>query len=228
MISEPPVLAPKRTCPAIPPAPWHIGTAPMIGPRRFIIPVEIATFFSVTFRSGNRRLFSSVTAMTALPSVSGTCGSARKIVPIANSCQVMPANANVGSLNSTRIAEICPKSMGSRITAANAPTISSRNITGITRFVSSTIVPNSAAPPSIHSCDIILMPSSMNPKPKPMTMPTATGRLTRSATFFAAPVTPSNSQITPVTMPAPYTALGVIMMVCAACVEATAPIAFIG
>ena len=37
------------------------------------MPVEMDTFFSVTGRSGNSLLFSSVTAMIALPSVSGTC-----------------------------------------------------------------------------------------------------------------------------------------------------------
>ena len=41
------------------------------------MPVDTATRVSVTGRSGNTRLFSSVMAMIALPSVSGTWGSAR-------------------------------------------------------------------------------------------------------------------------------------------------------
>jgi len=47
-------------------------------------------------------------------------------------------------------------------------------------------------------------------------MPSATGRLTISATFFAAPVTPSSNQMTPVTRPAAYTAPEVMTMLCAA------------
>lgn len=45
---------------------------------------------------------------------------------------------------------------------------------------------------------------------------------------FAAPVAPKISQIAPVTKVAPYTAPAVIVAVWAACVVATAPIAFIG
>jgi len=94
MINAPPVLAPKRTCPAMPPAPWHIGTAPIMGPSRFSMPVEIATFSCVTGRSGNKRLFSSVTAMTALPSVSGTCGNG-----LASSGSVSLAGGSTLALN---------------------------------------------------------------------------------------------------------------------------------
>ena len=72
MMLEPPVRAPKRTCPAIPPAPWHMGTPPTPAPNRFINPVEIDTPRSVTGLPGNSRLFSSVMAMTALPNVNGT------------------------------------------------------------------------------------------------------------------------------------------------------------
>ncbi|MNC85835.1 hypothetical protein D3C83_14490 [compost metagenome] len=84
------------------------------------------------------------------------------------------------------------------------------------RLLSNSMVTSNAAPPSSHPWASILMPSSMKLKPSPRIMPMATGRLTRSATFFAAPVMPSRNQITPVTMPAPYTALGVIVIVCAA------------
>ena len=44
--SAPPVRAPNRTWPAIPPAPWHIGTPPRLVPTRFMIPWSTATAFT--------------------------------------------------------------------------------------------------------------------------------------------------------------------------------------
>src|SRR3972149_5030940 len=68
----------------MPPAPWHIGTAPIIEPTRFMMPVDTATLSSLTGRSGNRRLFSSVIAMMAVPRVRGIWGRARTTAPTAD------------------------------------------------------------------------------------------------------------------------------------------------
>ena len=59
-------------------------------------------------------------------------------------------------------------------------------------------------------------------------MPITTGRLIRLATRCAVPVSPRISQTSPVTRLAPYTIAGVMMRVCAACVVAIAPTAFMG
>src|SRR5665213_3557763 len=48
MIGAPPVRAPNATWPAMPPAPWHMGTPPTAAPARFIKPVDVATDLSVT------------------------------------------------------------------------------------------------------------------------------------------------------------------------------------
>ena len=46
----PPVVAPKRMCPAMPPALWQIGTPPMADAPMFMKPVEMAACFSFTGR----------------------------------------------------------------------------------------------------------------------------------------------------------------------------------
>lgn len=84
---------------------------------------------------------------------------------------------------------------------------------GIVRFVSSRSVPPRPIAESHQLPDIIRMPSIMNPKPRPRMIPTMTGRLRMPAAFFATPVTPSMSQMSPVTRPAAYTAPGAMTSV---------------
>ena len=98
MIGAPSRARPNATCPAIPPAPWHIGTPPIAAPARFVGPVETATDFLAHGAMGEENeLFSSRIAMIALPSVSGTCGSARNIVPSARSTKVSDGSAKCGA-----------------------------------------------------------------------------------------------------------------------------------
>ena len=52
MTSEPPVWAPNRTCPAMPPAPWQSGIPPKGAESRFMSPWETAIMRSLTGRSG--------------------------------------------------------------------------------------------------------------------------------------------------------------------------------
>ena len=69
--------------------------------QRLSKPVDNATLRSVTGRSWNSRLFSSVMASRALPKVSGSCGSARSSAPIHRSCHPSDGHANTGARNET-------------------------------------------------------------------------------------------------------------------------------
>lgn len=90
------------------------------------MPVEIDTLRSLTGRSGKGRLFSSVTAMIALPGVSGTWGRARESVPNATSRQVIVASGHEGSRTDSAAARGSATSAGSCISATAAPKMRSR------------------------------------------------------------------------------------------------------
>ena len=77
----------------MPPAPWHMGTPPMLAPTRFMTPWSIATVRTVIGRSGKSALFSSTVATIALPSVNATWGSPRTSTPVTRSSHPRPAMA---------------------------------------------------------------------------------------------------------------------------------------
>ena len=226
--SEPPVRAPKAMCPAIPPAPWHMGTPPTAELNTFIMPVEVATCGSVTGRSGNRRLFSSRMPMTALPSVSGTWGRARKTAPTTRSSQPMLPQLHCGHCQAKGVAVSCSSNSGRVSAVQHTPMASNKKMPGrrLLRAISSAT--SRPVPASAHCCAISRVPCSMKARPRPNTMPCDTAGATQRVMRCASPVVPSTSQISPVTSAAPCTAPWVITTDCAAWVVATAPAAFMG
>lgn len=74
-----------------------------MGAIRFMIPWEMAIFFSVTFLSGKSSLFSAVMAITAFPKVNGIWGSVKSSVPTTRSFQVIAERLKTGSLKPTWI-----------------------------------------------------------------------------------------------------------------------------
>ena len=207
--TAPPVRAPNCTWPAMPPAPWHMGTPPTLALSRFIRPVEVAILPSLTGRLGKSRLFSSVMAITALPSVKRHLWQRQKdrtdgdVVPGQLSAARTPAAAaRPAGRAGHRRGWDRSASRSRRRTAAAGTWPVRRDWSAAARS------PSRAPPPTHQFCDIIFAPSIMKPKPSPRMMPMTMGRLTRLATRLAVPVRPSTSHTRPVTRLAPCTMAG--------------------
>ena len=74
---------------------------------------------------------------------------------------------------------------------------------GTRRLRASSKTASRHAPARTHCCAINLAPCSMKAMPRPSMTPCATGLLIQRVSRYAIPVTPSNSQRSPVAKPAP-------------------------
>ncbi len=80
------VRAPRRTCAVSPPAPWHIGIPPSSAERVFPMPADRHTRDGVTRRAAGPKYSCarSLTATTAFPNVSGSCGTTSRTNAVPN------------------------------------------------------------------------------------------------------------------------------------------------
>mmetsp|Transcript_88837 Transcript_88837/g.281160 ORF Transcript_88837/g.281160 Transcript_88837/m.281160 type:complete len:238 (+) Transcript_88837:605-1318(+) len=211
-----PLRAPKRYCPARPPAPWQEGMPPNQHPRRFIRPTEEATLTRVAPRppsSGlpKRSVESAHTEMTLLSVVSGSCGSAPSRRPSSHSCPCGTVSGN----SSAPKASLAP-SLFTLMTVRTSPMAKTRRAVGsLVLSISASVRRKHArhvsllSTPSSHPCLCQYpQPCAAMRTPRPTCMPAMTHRGIALLARSMVCVSPSSSTARPVRMPAAAKAPG--------------------
>lgn len=124
-------------------------------------------------------------------------------MPITSSDQAIEPSAKLGKRGLNCDLPIAVSRVGSRISATTVPPASKRNMAGIMRLVRSSSAKRSAGPLNHQPAAMSLAPSSMKLSPRPRMMPTATGRLSRSATLSQSPLTSGQTSLAMPMLPLP-------------------------
>ena len=182
----------------MPPAPWHIGTPPTAAPKRFMRPVDIATRLSVTGCRGNSRLFSCVTAITALPRVSGSWGRASNTKPMRNWFQAMAAARMRQAHRDRGLRDVRQHMRELERADDQRRRPAARTSPAGCGYASAAGCRQQRQRRSARCRASWRIPCSMKPKPRPSTMPCTTVGGTQLAARLSSPLRPSSSQTRPV------------------------------